>query len=55
MSMPLAWTTAGLPVGVQLGAPHGREDRLFQLAAQLEEATPWFSRYERLDDAFPAG
>ena len=25
---------------------------LVQLAGQLEEANPWFSNYERLEDAF---
>ncbi|MCK7552526.1 amidase [Marinobacter goseongensis] len=49
MSVPMHWTSAGLPVGVQFGGCHGSEGTLFQLAAQLEEASPWFSRYERLD------
>jgi amidase len=52
MSVPTHWTAAGMPVGVQFGAAHGGEDRLLQLAAQLEEAVPWFSHYERLDAAW---
>ena len=44
MSVPLHWTADGLPLGVQFVAPFGREDRLLQLAAQLEQAQPWFER-----------
>jgi amidase len=44
ISLPLHWSQDGLPVGVQLVAAYGREDRLFQVAAQLEEASPWADR-----------
>lgn len=44
MSVPLHMSAGGLPVGVQFIAPHGREDRLFALAGQLERAQPWKDR-----------
>jgi len=44
MSVPLHWTSAGLPLGVQFVARWGDEARLLQLAHQLEAAQPWFDR-----------
>jgi amidase len=44
ISLPLAHSACGLPIGVQLIAPYGREDALFQVAAQLEQAMPWSQR-----------
>ena len=51
ISVPLHWTGAGLPLGVQLVGRLGADGLLLQLAAQLEEAQPWFHRYARLDQA----
>ncbi|MCQ0090837.1 amidase [Roseovarius sp. M141] len=44
MSVPLHWSGEGLPIGVMLSADFGREDILFRLAGQLEQARPWFNR-----------
>lgn len=44
MSVPLCWTKDGLPVGSHFIAPSGDEATLFRLAAQLEQARPWFHR-----------
>jgi Asp-tRNA(Asn)/Glu-tRNA(Gln) amidotransferase A subunit family amidase len=43
-SVPLGWTGAGLPVGVQISARLGGEATLVALAAQLERAKPWRDR-----------
>ena len=45
ISVPLHWTDAGLPLGVQLVGRLGADGDLLQLAAQLEEASPWAHRY----------
>ena len=51
ISVPLHWTDAGLPLGVQLVGRLGADGVLLQLAAQLEEARPWFHRYAHVDQA----
>jgi amidase len=40
-SIPLYRNAAGLPIGIQLVAAYGREDRLLQVAQQLETAQPF--------------
>lgn len=44
MSLPTGWSAGGLPIGSQLAAAYGREDLLFRLAAQVEQAHPWTGR-----------
>jgi len=44
VSLPLHWTDAGLPVGVQLVAGPWQEAALISLSAQLEQARPWAGR-----------
>jgi len=41
IALPLARTSAGLPIGVQIGAPRGGEARLLSIALELEQAMPW--------------
>ena len=43
VSLPLAHTTEGLPLGMMLGAGHGREALLLELALELEQARPFRS------------
>jgi amidase len=47
-SVPATWTADGLPVGTQLVAATAREDLLFGVAAQLEQARPWAHHHAEL-------
>ena len=44
ISLPVHETSDGVPVGVQLVGPPGREDLVLMLAAQLEDAVGWRPR-----------
>lgn len=41
MSLPVHVTKEGLPLGVQVMAPKGKEDQLLQLAYQIEQTSLW--------------
>jgi amidase len=44
LSLPVAWTSDGTPVGVQLAGRYLEESFILRLAAQLDEAMPWSGR-----------
>jgi amidase len=41
ISLPLAESASGLPVGMMFSTVRGRESRLLELAYEVEEARPW--------------
>lgn len=49
MSMPLNWNKAGLPIGTMMTGRYGEEALLFSLAAQLEQARPWFNKRPKIN------
>jgi amidase len=44
MSLPLAWSASGLPMGMMFTARYADEATLFRLAGQLEKEAPWKHR-----------
>jgi amidase len=47
ISLPLGWSEAGLPIGVQLVGGPWQESVLIRVASQIEQATPWSDRRPR--------
>lgn len=52
-SVPLGWSSEGLPIGVHLAAPFGADETLIALCAELEAAQPWADRRPAVS-GFPA-
>jgi Asp-tRNA(Asn)/Glu-tRNA(Gln) amidotransferase A subunit family amidase len=48
ISLPLAMSSGGLPIGVQLAARLGEDARLLALAAWFEREQPWEGRLSAL-------
>ncbi len=44
LSLPLAWSRDGLPIGMQFAGRYADEATLFRLASQLEKSRPWIDR-----------
>jgi amidase len=43
-SVPLFWSSKGLPIGIHFAARFGEDELLMSLCADLERARPWFNR-----------
>jgi amidase len=52
ISLPLAYSRQGLPIGVQLAAPLGEDALLLNLAAWFEREQPWHDRLLELRSRF---
>jgi amidase len=48
LSLPLAMSAGGLPIGVQLAAPLGNDSMLLSIAGWLEREMPWAERLRAL-------
>ena len=48
VSLPCEPSAPGLPIGFQLIAPPGHDERLCVLAGEFEAAAPWASRWPPL-------
>ena len=45
ISVPGAMSPAGMPIGMQFVGDFGQDERLLQLAAQIEQAQPWAEQW----------
>jgi aspartyl-tRNA(Asn)/glutamyl-tRNA(Gln) amidotransferase subunit A len=51
ISVPCGFTSASLPIGLQIIGPLWREDRVLQLAYAYEQATTWHKQHPDLGEA----
>jgi aspartyl-tRNA(Asn)/glutamyl-tRNA(Gln) amidotransferase subunit A len=50
ISVPCGFTSAGLPIGLQLQAPPFQEDRLLRAAHMFQQETDWHTRRPMTND-----
>ena len=43
-SLPLGWSSEGLPIGIHLAAAFGQDEALIALCAEVERAAPWAAK-----------
>jgi amidase len=55
VSLPLGMSQSGLPIGVQLAAPLGKDAGLLALAAWFEREVPWAGRLAELRTRYAGG
>ena len=48
ISLPLHWSTSGLPIGTHIHANYGNEEELLRLALELEQAKPWSNQWPKI-------
>ena len=48
ISLPLHWSTSGLPIGTHIHANYGNEEELLRLALELEQAKPWANQWPKI-------
>ena len=53
ISIPCGFTSAGLPIGLQIAGPHFSESKILALAQAYERATEWHNRKPKLTPGTP--
>jgi len=48
ISIPCGFTPAGVPIGIQIGGPAGRDNAVLALAHRFQRATEWHTRHPTL-------